>query len=271
MSLISQSNDLLKKSTNNVAITIENISQIDKVRKVISSPEIELIGIPQPSISELGYEGIYNLLMSSEKFNLALHGSIEEIMGQFHHFISKRIKTHPLLFDEQEKLEKKIESIIKTMHKIYPGKISFGFRNFFCYGDSILHVDNMPEGKPIRFLWAMNRPHGMRFTSFDNIDMPKYESFIQRELHLIRRMDSISYTSNKTIEEIWSHRKRQVELMKKGLHHYMFDVSKTYEVPTGWSSIHYVNTPIYRGTFHCNTFENINKPGLQLILTITKT
>ena len=88
MSLISQSNDLLKKSTNNVAITIENISQIDKVRKVISSPEIELIGIPQPSISELGYEGIYNLLMSSEKFNLALHGSIEEIMGQFHHFIS---------------------------------------------------------------------------------------------------------------------------------------------------------------------------------------
>jgi hypothetical protein len=151
--------------------------------------------------------------------------------------------------------------------KFFHGTYQFGLRNFFCPGDTFFHLDNASKGKGIRFLWAIGRPNGMKYTPYENIKLDEYWNFIRRELYLIRKMDMEAYKKGLSIAEAWPHRLSEIKMMKSGWQYYLKDPEKIYSVEPNWSSIHFLDTPDSRGTFHCNTFSNEFSPGLQLLFT----
>jgi hypothetical protein len=252
---------------NDFSATVESLEQVSTLQQLLSDPAIELIKIPQPDVRDTGFYQLAKHLLSIKNFNWAINGPVDDILDEVHRNILEGIAGNNEAQQEIGAFLHTVRRIMNLMAQINPGKMHFGLRNFFCPGDAILHLDNMAKGRAVRFLWAMGRPTGMKFTCRQNVDTGKYWHFIHRELHLIRRMDAIAYKDAKPIEEIWAHRPRQVELMKNEQHHYMHDRSKLFQVPVGWSSIHLVDTPDFPGTFHCNTFKNADQPGLQLLIT----
>lgn len=254
---------------NNISTIVETLSDTAGMRAGLQEQHAELINIPQPHYSQTGFGNLVDFLTSSApKFNWAIQGSIQQIKAELKNNLTQTaLAGGAYLATEVNGFLSTTAGLMEDVAKINNGTISFGMRNFFCPGDTILHVDNMANGYVIRFLWPMGREKGMQYTSRQNIDYDQYAAFIDRELHLIRKMDSLSFKEGKSIEEIWPHRPKQVENMKSGYHYYMKNKELIYEVPTHWSSVHLIETPQFPGTFHCNTYANKEKPGLQLILT----
>ncbi len=249
------------------AATLTDMNDTDALRKLLQTPEIELIRIPQPPVQETGFGLLCEQLLQVKNFNWAINDQPENIIVSLRKHITSVLEPSDTVSTELPVFLDRVGEIMHLMLKANPGTAHFGLRNFFCPGDAILHLDNMARGKAVRFLWAMGRPSGMKYTCRSNVNVPLYWDFIHRELHLIRRMDAIVFGEGKTIDEVWAHRPRQVSLLKNEKHHYMLDASKLEQVPVNWSSIHYVDTPDFPGTFHCNTFRNAEQPGLQLLFT----
>lgn len=75
------------------------------------------------------------------------------------------------------------------------------------------------------------------------------------------------YEKGLSLEEVWRHRPSEIEMMRSGAQYYLKDSAEIYSVETNWSSIHFLDTPDHKGTFHCNTFSNELSPGLQFLFT----
>lgn len=247
--------------------TTQDLGNTDEIRSFLNNSSIELIEIPQLPFEELPFKNLIKFLLSAGSFNWALPGESTETLIKLRDNLNLLTEDNIELQEEIDLFISEVKMLMEKLSLVNNGHVSLGLRNFFCYGDTILHVDNMAQGNAIRFLWAMGRPSGMQYTLRNNVNAEKYSHFINRELYLIQKMDLAVFTQNKTIEEVWSHRPKQIDDMKMGICSYLIDDSLMYQVPKYWSSLHRVETPDYHGTFHRNTFYNRESPGLQLLLT----
>jgi hypothetical protein len=139
-------------------------------------------------------------------------------------------------------------------------------RNFFCPGDTLWHTDEVDGRSAFRLLWPLGRPAGMQYTPFENVDIAKYRYHMARMLPFVQKLDAAAFATGIKTDEYLAGKPALLNQFHRRA--FLKDPDLFASVPHNHASLHRVETPRQRGTFHANNFSNETQPGLQLIFTL---
>jgi hypothetical protein len=168
-----------------------------------------------------------------------------------------------------EPLSEAIRGIVELAQRLRPGApVSLQARNFFVPGDTAWHKDFCMRDRALRMVWPLGRPSGMWVTSQDNVDSTVHRAFIARERPLHQRLDVEHFRSGLGVCRLWQHRPRQLLDLRDGRFPFVRDRERVVQAHRDSLTIHRIEGPNSKGTYHRSGFENRHYPGLQLVFTV---
>lgn len=233
---------------------------------LLTDPGVEAVEIPRPALDVTAYAGLVRQLLAAPYFmsDFNQHSSAH---GLAH--LCQRVLGQHVPARECEALLSDLDAIESFGRALGGPRVLVSVRNWFAPGDLVWHVDRSARDVAYRILWPLGRREGMRITPYANIDPRLYAAFMQREHPLLCRLDREVARTSLPLESIWRHRPVQVRAMTSGIYPFLRDDGAVLAVRPDSVSVHRIDTPRMRGTFHRSAWGNRHFPGLQVIVTVT--
>jgi hypothetical protein len=238
----------------------------EAVRDLLHEPGVEAVQIPRPGLGALPYQGFVRALLRAPGFKLDLRGQAPEATLAM---VADRLFGAGSFAAERAVLARDICALSDFAAKLCgDARPLVAIRTYFAPGDLVWHVDRLNERKAFRLLWALGRPAGMRVTPADNIDPAVYRGFMRREFSLLGQLDTRVLHTGAAVESLWAHRPAQLDAMRSGRFPFILDPTREWAVDAAAASVHRVETPAARGTYHRSSWENRRSPGVQIVVTV---
>ena len=234
-------------------------------RELLGRADVDAVEIARPPLAELPYRDFVHALLGRGGFRLDFHGQEPDAALAV---VSDRLFRPRAYLRERELLAQDIAALKVFMARLAGGPQPLvAIRTYFAPGDLVWHLDRVADPAAFRLVWPIGRPAGTRVTPAGNIDDGSYRAFMRREHALLGRLDTRVLRTGEDVRSLWAHRPRQLEALISGRFPFLIDPEKHWEVRPGAASIHRVETPIQRGTYHRSSWENHASPGLQIVIT----
>jgi hypothetical protein len=235
------------------------------VQTLLHTAGIEAVQIPRPALDDHPFCKFVRALLRAPGFKLDFNGRAAEAVLTM---VSDRLIGPGAFPAELRSLAEEIRQMQAFAQELAGGpQPQVSLRTYFAPGDLVWHVDRVAERRAFRLLWPLGRPAGMRLTSQENIDPDIYAAYMRREHPLLCRLDSEVLRIGAAVESLWAHRPAQLAAMIAGQFPFIRDPRKEWTVEPGAISIHRVETPVQRGSYHRSSWANRAAPGLQIVIT----
>lgn len=235
-----------------------------ELRRLLRASPLGAIELVRPSLTDLPYGRFVEALLGRQGFKLDFNAMSPAAALAL---VSDTLLGPDQYRDERAALAAEIAELAERAAAIVSGRAAVAVRTFFSPGDLVWHLDRMQQPAAIRLLWPLGRPAGMRVTSPDNIDEGIYAAFMRREFPQLTRLDAQVMHAGAEVERQWAHRPQQLAAMRSGRFPFIRDPSAEFAITPGAISIHRVETPAQRGTFHRSHWANRDRPGFQIVIT----
>ena len=234
-------------------------------RDLLARPDVEAAEIGLAPLEDLPYREFVRALLGRQGFKLEFHGQAPDSALAL---VADRLLGPGAYARERELLASDIAELKALMGRLAGGPPPLvAIRTYFAPGDLVWHLDRMAEPTAFRLVWPIGRPAGMRVTPASNIYEGRYRAFMRREHALLGRLDTRVLRTGGDVRSLWAHRPRQLEALISGRFPFLIDPDRHWEVQPGAASIHRVETPMQRGTYHRSSWDNHASPGLQIVIT----
>jgi hypothetical protein len=233
---------------------------------LLSNPGVEAVEIPRPALDATAYAGLVRRLLAAPYF-MSDFNQYSSAHGLAH--LCRRVLGPHVPVHERDALLADLVAIEAFGSALGGPRVLVSIRNWFAPGDLVWHVDRSAREIAYRILWPLGRREGMRITPYANIDPCLYAAFMRREHPLLCRLDREIARTGLPLEVVWRHRPAQVRAMIAGAYPFLRDGTAALAVRPDSVSVHRIDTPGMRGTFHRSAWGNRHFPGLQVILTVT--
>ena len=234
-------------------------------RELLGRADVEAVEIARPPLAELPYRDFVHALLARGGFKLDFHGQEPDAALAL---VSDRLFRPSAYLRERSLLAQDIAALKSFMAQLAGGPPPLvAIRTYFAPGDLVWHLDRVADPAAFRLVWPIGRPAGMRVTPAGNIDEGCYRAFMRREHALLGRLDTRVLRTGEDVRSLWAHRARQLEALISGRFPFLIDPEKHWEVRLGAASIHRVETPAQRGTYHRSSWDNHASSGLQIVIT----
>ncbi|MEO6359608.1 MAG: hypothetical protein ABIO43_03410 [Sphingomicrobium sp.] len=255
---------LSSEQTGIVATSLEQGSEA--ARNLLDKPSVEALELARPPLDELPYRDLVRALLGCQGFKLDFRGQkpaavlamvTEQLVGP-----GAFLRERALLAEEIAALETFATGLVGAE------RAQTSIRTYFAPGDLVWHVDRVNERNAFRLVWPIGRPAGMYVTPATNIDPQMHLAFMRREHPLLCQLDTRVLNAGVDVERLWAHRPAQLAAMTSGRFPFLRDPRHEWQVQPNAISIHRVETPAQRGTYHRSSWANRSAPGLQIVITV---
>lgn len=249
---------------------IRTVSLNDAPRAVadlLGDAGVEAVQIHQPPLQGRPYCKLVKALLDCPGFKLDLRGQQPRSVLAM---VADQLLGADTFQDERAGLAADIaalEAFVRDMLGSPPPQTAI--RTYFAPGDLVWHVDRVNERSALRLVWPIGRSAGMAVTPSDNVDGETYLAYMRREHPLLCQLDTRVLRTGRDVEQLWAHRPTQLEAMKSGAFPFIRDPTRVAQVEPNAISIHRIETPAQRGTYHRSSWVNRDQPGLQIVITAT--
>ena len=234
------------------------------VRRLLDRSPLGAVAIARPTLDDLPYRDLVRALLSARGFKLDFNRLEPDAALAM---VSDQLFGPGAFGRERALLAEDIAALATLAAGLVDARPSITIRTYFAPGDTVWHVDRLNERAAFRLLWPLGRPAGMRVTPADNVDAAIHAAYMRREHPLLCRLDTRVMRTGAAVEQLWAHRPAQLAAMATGRFPFLRDADRHVEVTPGAASIHRVETPAQRGTFHRSSWANRAAPGLQVVIT----
>jgi hypothetical protein len=236
----------------------------EAARRLLDQSPLGAAEIARPALDALPYRDLVRALLAKQGFRLDFNRMSPDAALAM---VSDQLLGPGAFVRERDLLAHDIAALAAFAGGLVGARPSVAIRTLFAPGDLVWHVDRLDGAAAFRLLWPIGRPAGMKVTTNANIDDRMFRAFMRREHPLLCRLDAQTHRTGAPLERLWAHRPAQVEAMIAGRFPFVRDPEQECEVTPGAASIHRVETPAHRGTFHRSSWENRHSPGLQIVIT----
>lgn len=236
------------------------------VRNAFTVPGVEAIEVPRLPLEDTGYGDLVRRLLAAPRFmsDFSLVPSEEAFRR-----LCRRMLVEEGCGYQLSRLLADLDAIECFAHALCGTRVLVSVRNWFAPGDLVWHVDRSARDVAYRILWPLGRIAGMRVTPHDNLDPNVYAAFMRREHPILCRLDIETARTGLPLETLWRHRPVQLQTLIKGNYPFLRDPDRVDAVHPTSVSVHRIETPRMRGTYHRSAWGNREAPGLQIIVTVT--
>lgn len=235
-----------------------------ETRRLLDGSAIGAVESLRPPLDALPYRDFIRALLRAQGFKLDLNRLEPDAALAM---VADQILGPGAFVRERVLLAADIAALTDFMSRLVGARASVSIRTYFAPGDLVWHVDRVAERSAFRLLWPIGRPAGMRVTPADNVDAARHRAFMHREHPLLCRLDTRVLRSGAPVEALWAHRPAQLAAMRSGAFPFLIDPDREIAVTPDAVSIHRVETPARRGTWHRSSWANRQSPGFQVVIT----
>jgi hypothetical protein len=235
------------------------------IAHLMDDPSIEAVELPAPPLENLPFAALVRALLERQGFRLEFRGQpVVNVIDM----VTDQLIGPGTVVHERALLAREIGKVERLASEIVGGgRPQTSIRTYFVPGDLAWHLDRVDGTRAIRLLWPIGRPAGMSVTPANNIDQRLYLACMRREHPLLCALDTRVLHTGAPVETLWAHRPRQLEMLQSGSFPYIRDPGRVSQFDPNAISIHRVETPARRGTWHRSSWANRSSPGFQIVIT----